>query len=232
MRSVKLLIFLSLIIAFPCIADNSEIFDFSFSFLRSLGHLKVNTEKMDRTNTEVYSNEIDYCIEVMKTLRIQIFELNMAQELLKPYLSSKDSLISEISMTTISNYEDLKLLRIASLKLLEEAYNSENLAIGTTMSQASEIIAQEEEIMKTIMYSSILLTHAIVSYDPDEHGRLSYLKITKRQRQSLIDELVSIWGNEVKNGMMVGQSYLDACGSAIYEFLVGKHKSADERLVK
>jgi len=233
MRYIRIILALfALLLTSQSYHDSDEIYNFSLSYIQSLGRLKLNAEKMDKITPEVYPNEFEFCTELMHEIKLQISELNFAQELNKPYLNSRDTLIKAITEMTISNYEDLKLLRRTSLKLLEEFYNSENQAVGTIMSRISDITSLEEEKMKALMYSSILLTHAIVSYEPDKYGRLSYLKITKQQRQLLIDELISIWGNEVKKGMTVGQSYLDACGGAIYEFLAGEHKSADDRIYK
>jgi len=212
-----------------CFAQSTEKLNFTSDFVQSLAHLKINQEKMDKVLAKSNSNEVEFIIDMMKTMKLNKMEIELAEKLLEPYLGSKDTLIKDVSSATIIILKKLNELQTEKLKILENLYNQNTNSLGTELTKVAEVKANEEIEMKSLMYITIGISHILISYDPDEFGKLSYLCITKQQRRSLINEIESIWGYDLQKDMTAGQSYLDGSVSMLYSFLKGEHKSADER---
>ena len=105
----------------------------------------------------------------------------------------------------------------------------EQFNIESFMEKSNELQLRREKFLKAFNDTAIIVTYVLVSWEPDESGKLSYLAISKNQRGSLIKQLGDTFGGEEGSEIPDGQPYLNSCSAIILKVLIGEHKSSDER---
>lgn len=99
----------------------------------------------------------------------------------------------------IQNKEDL-------LNIYENTLNKpKDIKEGTFTKQISENMAANEELWRMLLNATVMSTHTLVDNKRTENGKLTYLKITSREKKSVMDELVNIFGEGIKSGPKGGQ---------------------------
>jgi len=178
------------------------------------------------------TDEFQQAIEDMAFVRVAQHEYQIAASIAKKWIKCKDKMIGntaqsvyEIQLAVIDNMDK----RLKFLERLYSSKNTQNADLGKEMSKIGELDADTDIIHKKLIYCSIMVTHVLVDRKPDENNHLSYLNIDSEQRKNLIEDLDSVFGSSIKDGMQTGQSYLTASGAALRKFLTGDHESADKR---
>ena len=115
--------------------------------------------------------------------------------------------------------------------MIEQSFNTENsdAQVGTFMRKFSELLAENEDAWRQLMYATVYATYSLVDNKKLKDGNLAYLKINSEQRKRLIKSIEDGFGEKVKGGAKGGQYPIVASASLLWEFLNKEWKSADEK---
>jgi len=242
-KSTLLLILVSFIFASLLLnqslnaSQNSHEFEFARDYLESLQCLKIIAARDKEANLKIdqYESEVEMIVGCMKNLRLANTDLQMAKSYIEKYKNSENEIIREATSTILAVYNQKIEINNEGLKFYEQLYSPEMmnkpelLDQGKIMSEASKLAADKENTDRLLLYTSVMVTHTLVSQIPDKDGLMSYLAITSKEREGLIKQIDGVFGKEVEEGMKAGQTYLDACGGTIREVLTRGFKTSDER---
>jgi len=110
---------------------------------------------------------------------------------------------------------DLHQQSVEEYKTLLDSIDEKSLKLGTFIDNQAQRGADYDETWKLLITSVILGTYAIVEADPTT-GLMSGLALTPAERDQILAELRSTFGQQVTGGMQAGQSSLVAAASALY----------------
>ncbi len=190
-----------------------------------MGQVKVifeRNEQDDPANRQ-YENDTEMGVEFMKNFQLAIKDYEVAKSLLEKYKNSNDDTMKSVADTACLIYEEEIRLQRQGLGLMEKMYgndlikDSAEIDLGKLMSEQSSLAADHEDLMKTLMNTAILATYTIVR--ADENNRMTLLDLSTEEKDYLVKELVSVFGDEIRDGVKTGQSYLTAAGAAIMQVI-------------
>lgn len=211
-----------------------EEYDFAQAYIQGLAIRKNIDERAEITEEENTLDDTQTTIETIKLGYRANTDLEDAVRLLEKYKASDKQLIKETAEMTIAFYRRLIELNGEMIKFLEDLYSPEQLNnpddvhIGKLMGRLGEITAEKEDVSRSLMYCSVLLTHALTLM-PQDGATISHMIITSEERKELLRDLDSIFGDSIKDGMQTGQSYLVGAGAGLRTYLTGDLKSYDEK---
>ena len=225
-----------LLISQVCFAETME-FQFAKDYIKGFQCRKVILEKGKATSYDVkdYADDSEMVTTFMKNFRLANNEFERAKIYLKKYTNSNNKDIAFIAKTTIGYYDMLIDIYNRAIKMYEYMYSPQGYedwqkyGEGKMMGEQSKLFADQEGLEKELMDVSIAATHLLVSDKPDNKGLMSYLAITKQEREELIKDLEIVFGPSIKDGLKAGMSYLDASGAAYFNLFNQPYKCADER---
>lgn len=224
---MKKILFVTLlaIFTFPNVAKATESYNFIGDVIRSLQSAQIAGERTKQGN----SNDL---VSQMKDIIVFNNGILEAAQFIKPHLASNNKLIKEsagsfhfIYSSIVENNENL-------LKTLENALNSiENTVAkqGTFLRKISESMAANEELWRMLLYATTMSTYCLVDQNRTENGKLKFLTITTKEKKSLIDQLVGVFGDRIKGGPKGGQLPLEGSGALLYSFLGQGWKPSDTK---
>ncbi len=227
MQKIIIYFFLAIFLL-PNVARATEAYNFMAAIIESLQSAKIARDRMN-----LNLNEEDEAI-IMKNIIINNNELKEAARFIKPYTSSKSE-ITKLAATTFGEIYSLIILNNESmLSLFENALNNiEDLVTkqGTFLRKLSEIGASNNVLYRKIPEITALSTHALVDKKRSmEDGKVGFLKISSKEVESLIDQLVSIFGEGIKSEPKEGILPVDFSPTLLYSFLDEKGwKPADAK---
>lgn len=235
---MKKLMFCVLIVLFvprPSMGNEGiHKFQFVSDYIRSLRRLKMIEEETSAFNSQ-YKNKIQYGNATITFLRRANRELLAARDMMSKYKKSENQIIRNATESISLIYDNLSNIQLETLKMFEELDNPEMMDspekfdMEGFMVKLSELQNKHDKFLKAFNDTSIMATYVLVSWEPDEKGQLSYLAISKRQRESLIKQIDEAFGDEIRSVTTEGQDPLNLCGVILRKFLTGGHKCADER---
>ncbi len=208
--------------------DSRYKFQFSSDYIRSLSRLKMIEKETSAFNRQ-HENDIQYREATVTYFRRANRELREARDMISKYENAEDQLIKSAADAVLLLYDNLSDIQLETVKMFEGLDNPEQFNIESFMDKSNELQLRRDKFLKAFSDTAIIVTYALVSWEPDESGRLSYLAISRNQRGSLIKQLSDTFGGEEESGIQDGQTYLDSCGAILLKVLIGEHKSSDER---
>ncbi|MEE9604773.1 MAG: hypothetical protein V3V70_04300 [Candidatus Scalindua sp.] len=210
--------------------ENESRYKFQFvsDYIRSLSRLKM-IEKETRAFNRQHENDIQYRDATVIYFRRANKELFEAREMISKYENSEDQLIKSAAEAVLLLYDNLSEIQLETVKMFEGLDNPEQFNIESFMEKSNELQLRRDKFLKAFNDTAIIVTYVLVSWEPDESGRLSYLAISRNQRGSLIKQLGDTFGVEEGSEIQDGQTYLNSCGAVLLKVLIGEHKSSDER---
>ena len=210
--------------------ENESRYKFQFvsDYIRSLSRLKM-IEKETRAFNRQHENDIQYRDATVIYFRRANKELFEAREMISKYENSEDQLVKSAVEAVLLLYDNLSDIQLETVKMFEGLDNPEQFNIESFMVKSNELQLRRDKFLKAFNDTAIIVTYVLVSWEPDESGKLSYLAISKNQRGSLIKQLGDTFGGEEESGIQDGQTYLNSCGAVLLKVLIGEHKSSDER---
>ena len=227
MQKIIIYFFLAIFLL-PNVARATEAYNFMAAIIESLQSAKIARDRMN-----LNLNEEDEAI-IMKNIIINNNELKEAARFIKPYASSKSE-ITKLTATTFCEIYSLIILNNESmLSLFENALNNiEDLVTkqGTFLRKLSEIGASNDMLYRKIPEITALSTHALVDKKRSmEDGKVMFLKITSKEVKSLVDQLVSTFGEGIKSEPKADILPLDFSATLLYSFFYKKGwKPADAK---
>lgn len=210
--------------------ENESRYKFQFvsDYIRSLSRLKM-IEKETRAFNRQHENDIQYRDATVIYFRRANKELFEAREMISKYENSEDQLVKSAVEAVLLLYDNLSDIQLETVKMFEGLDNPEQFNIESFMEKSNELQLRRDKFLKAFNDTAIIVTYVLVSWEPDESGRLSYLAISRNQRGSLIKQLGDTFGVEEGSEIQDGQTYLNSCGAVLLKVLIGEHKSSDER---
>ena len=210
--------------------ENESRYKFQFvsDYIRSLSRLKM-IEKETRAFNRQHENDIQYRDATVIYFRRANKELFEAREMISKYENSEDQLVKSAAEAALLLYDNLSEIQLETVKMFEGLDNPEQFNIESFMEKSNELQLRRDKFLKAFNDTAIIVTYVLVSWEPDESGRLSYLAISRNQRGSLIKQLGDTFGVEEGSEIQDGQTYLNSCGAVLLKVLIGEHKSSDER---
>ncbi len=210
--------------------ENESRYKFQFvsDYIRSLSRLKM-IEKETRAFNRQHENDIQYRDATVIYFRRANKELFEAREMISKYENSEDQLVKSAAEAVLLLYDNLSEIQLETVKMFEGLDNPEQFNIESFMEKSNELQLRRDKFLKAFNDTAIIVTYVLVSWEPDESGRLSYLAISRNQRGSLIKQLGDTFGVEEGSEIQDGQTYLNSCGAVLLKVLIGEHKSSDER---
>jgi hypothetical protein len=210
--------------------ENESRYKFQFvsDYIRSLSRLKM-IEKETRAFNRQHENDIQYRDATVTYFRRANKELFEAKDMISKYENAEDQLVKSAVEAVLLLYDHLSDIQLETVKMFEGLDNPEQFNIESFMVKSNELQLRRDKFLKAFNDTAIIVTYVLVSWEPDESGKLSYLAISKNQRGSLIKQLGDTFGGEEGSGIQDGQTYLNSCGAVLLKVLIGEHKSSDER---
>lgn len=210
--------------------ENESRYKFQFvsDYIRSLSRLKMIEAETSAFNRQ-HENDIQYREATVTYYRRANRELLEAKDMISKYENTENQLIKSAAEAVLLLYDNLSNIQLGTVKMFEGLDNPEQVNIESFMEKSNELQLRRDKFLKAFNDTAIIVTYVLVSWEPDESGRLSYLAISRNQRGSLIKQLGDTFGVEEGSGIQDGQTYLDSCGAILLKVLIGEHKSSDER---
>lgn len=210
--------------------ENESRYKFKFvsDYIRSLGRLKMIEKETSAFNRQ-HENDIQYREATVTYYRRANSELFEARDMISKYENSEDQLVKSAAEAVLLLYDNLSDIQLETIKMFEGLDNPEQFNIESFMVKSNELQLRRDKFLKAFNDTAIIVTYVLVSWEPDESGKLSYLAISQNQRGGLIKQLGDTFGGEEGSGIQDGQTYLDSCAAILLKVLIGEHKSSDER---
>ena len=111
--------------------------------------------------------------------------------------------------------EDLHQQSVEEYKTLLDSVDEKSLKLGTFIDKQAQRGTDYDKAWKLLLISVTIGTYAIVEADPTT-GLMSGLALTPVERDQILAELRSTFGQQVTGGMQAGQSSLVAAASVLY----------------
>jgi hypothetical protein len=167
-------------------------------------------------------------LEAMTATRIAIGKLEQARRLLMPISDgATDGTVREAAIALSGVYEVLIQELNRSLELDQKLAGAQNRSdLVRLLDEASQNMATMIETWKLLLTSAVLMTHVLVDNERLDDGRLSYLRISTRQKGDLLQKLEILFGAGVRQ-LEAGQYPPDAAASLLWSFLNQEWKTAD-----
>lgn len=235
---MRKLIFCVAVIIFaanPCMGNEKRhVFQFASDYIKSLKYLEMIEEETKAFNRQ-YLNNIQYASATVTYLRNANSELLKAGDIMSKYKKSENQMIKDAAKSILFIYDNLSNIQLENLKMFEEFNSSEitdnfeKFDIESFMGKSRELQLSYDKFMEAFADATLMVTYVLVSWEPDEEGRLSYLAISQREREALTRQLEDAFGDEKREGMIKSDNYTNSCGAILLKVLAGGHKSSDER---
>lgn len=160
-------------------------------------------------------------LESMTNARIAIKKLERAGDELQRFSSSDNEAINVAVQGFAVAYTQLIMALNESIKIEEKLLSvSDAQQLGAILNETSKWAAEADEGWKLLMYATAAVAHALADNKRlDEDGTLGYLSITATQREALLKELESSFGESVKKAFAAGQHPTEAAPASLWEFL-------------
>jgi hypothetical protein len=147
-----------------------------------------------------------------------------------PYQNSKNEFINKSAQELYFIYSKVVENNENLLAFIEKTMNDPGEASskqGTWLRKMSEIAATNEELWRMMPYATVMVSYTLVDMTRKETGNLSFLTITKLERDKLRSYLLGEFGESIKKGPKGGMLPIDASAALMWEFLSRGWKPAD-----
>ena len=218
----KLIILLISVVPFSIYSQTTSYSSYLSDFIDCLSNLNESNLIFSKVEIDSENPFIGLVYAVDKQIEL----VDKCFPLVKPYIFSTDTLVKSTSETTFNILTEIKNISKTQKDILIQC-SRKNISSKECLKR---INSQQDQIKNQYMilfFNSALYAHAIVSPKPDEKGYLSYLRLSYTDRYKLMKKLENIFGQEIKNGVKEGMSYLNGCGANLYEILSGDHLSRE-----
>lgn len=215
-----LLFFISLSILTAPVAKadpaNNESFQFAQAMITSLSWVK------EARDVSLARPEDADLFTLMKSMRETQQKIESAKLELKPFIASKNELISAAAASFCVYYDYVVLLENKGIDQLERLGNMspEELSKnqGTIAKESSALGADIDEAWKQLVNHTAASTGAFVTFD-EKRIATNRLNLTQKEIDTLSAELLRIFGNEIKEGIKTGQHPITAAPAGLWQFL-------------
>ncbi len=223
MRVRVTLLFLVVVCGTPSFLSASEPFGFVSDVIQSLQTCRIASDR-------IKENKDRNVLSLMKDVRVFISEIRQANSMMAQHANSNNELIRESSNNFSKIYSSIMANNERMLDFLEKTLNDLGQAAskqGTWLREASEIMAKNEELWRLLPQITVLTTYTLVDLNRTKEGKLSFLTITKAERDLLRSQLHSAFGDKVKEPMKGGALPIDVSAKLLWFFLAKPFNPSD-----
>jgi hypothetical protein len=204
----------SILIANPVCAGES--FSYMSDVIQCLGiSYKAQSPSRDLTKAESPT-------AMMRMMISNRNDMQLAANIIEKYTKSDTELIKQSAESYHFFYTRMANIDDECIKYVEDLLNDPNASLakpGTQAKKLGEITARGDELWSMFTDASMLAIYTIVDINRPENGKVNRLKINNDERQQLIRRLDTIFGNQIKGGVKVGQKPVIGSASFFYSFL-------------
>ena len=242
MKKLKISLFINLIAFALChsvFADTPSKFEFVRDYVQGLGMIKSSFVDSATVINGTYENEIEKGSAIMQSFSSQLYNFEIAKNLLKQYQNSPDELIKDITKKTLFAYSQLEDLNKEASNNFKRMYspevlnNPEHLNQGEEMEKIGNLRAAQEQILEILIDESKLTPAILISKAVGDNGKMNYLSITLEQKNELLQDLLNNFGDKLKANkediIKAGLQTIDLSGWIIYNTLNSGYKTINDR---
>jgi hypothetical protein len=209
-------------LCFPSSSETDSAYQYLVSLTESLGYAKTAIER--HLGPENTSFEGDM-FNVLYAHKLAKGDFECAASQVAPYTKSPNEAIqtSAIGVGTV-------FMRLAELQdnAVDEWTKTldagpKGFKQGTFLERQAARAVMIDETWKVLVPSVIAATYSVIEKDP-QTGLMSRLGLTTKERDEILQNLRSTFGEEIKKGMQAGQISLVAAASVLYEVLWNQHR--------
>ena len=200
----------------PNLAGATEVFDFMTAVVNSYQSAEI-------AGSRAKNNDSRELVTQMKDIIVFNNELSTGAQFMKPFLTSKNQLIKESPESFFTIYSSIIQSNRNLLGDLETILNNPEAAAsreGTVLRKFSEHMAANEELWRMLLYATTLSTYTLIDQNRVENGKFKFLTITAKERESLKNQLIEVFGAGIKSGPKGGQLPLKALPRYFTHFLI------------
>lgn len=214
-----------LLLSTPLYAADYEPYKYASKVIDSL---HITAIAIDKNKYE----DDDNLIQSMVNITTLKYEIDNARLNIIPFKSSKNEVISESANTLVVNYSILIMFYDEMLKLNQDFLSSPEKTKEkqeTFQRKLSEIDSSVESIWQMFPKVVKLVSYTLVDLDrTDEKGKLKYLTITQKQRDSLLKQLEDAYGPDIKKEPKDGTHAILFSGQLLWKFLNDSWSPSDK----
>ena len=191
-------------------------YQYILSFTDALSYAK---SALDRIPKDL--NLLSSPYDLLLGLKLGKADFECAESQVSPYAASSDETIQTSARGASLVYALLAGLHEKSVAQHTAFLNSidkGSVEPGTVLENQAELGASYDQAWKLLIPAATAATFSVVEEDPTT-GRMSGLALTAKQRDNILRNLRSTFGDEITKGMKAGQSSLVASAAVLYEVI-------------
>jgi hypothetical protein len=188
------------------------------AFAEALGCAKHAVDRVDSAG--VGQSDNDAALALFLALKRGKSDYECAAALMSPYRASTSKAIAESAEGATAAFASLAKLQAESIERLKTMLNSgpDGENPGSELEGQAEAMESRDKALNLLLMSAIGATFTVIEEDR-QTGRMSRLALTRAQRDELLRELRSAFGDEIIGGLKEGQFRLTAAAATIYEVI-------------
>ncbi len=214
-------------------------FDFSKSIIRSLHFAKEAEDKLKSIYT--LQEQPNAGVKATADIKGVMDSLKAAEYEMKPYLLSGNENMKRSAQQFQASYillmqgiqrDSSNPQQVAAVPPAQKPIPATNQTdlIGASVPTPARAPSIANQPWKLLAYATLTATYALVDQKREDNGRRIYLTITSFERAQLLNELRTSFGENIQQGVKVGQSGAEAAPALFWAFLVQPlKKTADAK---
>lgn len=197
-------------------ASDNEPYEYASEVIDSLHSTAIAVDRFKNA-------EGDDLIQRMVNVTTLKYEIDNARYKITPFKTSKNEVISESANTLAVNYSILIMFYDEMINLIQDFHNNPEERMekqGSFQRKMSEAASSVDLIWQMFPKVVKLVTYTLIDLDrTDEKGKLKYLTITQKQRDSLLKQLEDAYGPDIKKEPKDGTHAIIFSGQILWKFL-------------
>jgi hypothetical protein len=159
--------------------------------------------------------------DLLLGLKLGKADFECAESQVSPYAASSVETIqisARGAALVFARLAELHQKSVAQHTALLNSIGKGRMEPGTVLESQAELGASYDEAWKSLIPAATAATFSVVEEDPTT-GRMSGLALTAKQRDKILRNLRSTFGDEITKGMKAGQTSLVASAAVLYEVI-------------
>ncbi|MNI35273.1 hypothetical protein D3C73_892930 [compost metagenome] len=201
----------------PPTVHKDSPYHYLVSLTSALSYAKSSLDRASSIKPDSKTADFD----LLFALKLGKGDFECAKLQVSPYSSSSNEAVNTSAQgaeLVFSRLVDLQDESISDIKTFLDTIAEGKRQTGTILEKQAELATSYDEAWKRLIYAVIAATYAVVVEDPAT-GLMSRLALTQVERDTILNNLYSTFGDEVKFGMKAGQKPLMSAAAILYEVL-------------
>jgi len=225
------------LVAAPCLTPEvkpEDPFQFTMALVESFSYAKsaLSIKKSAVTLEQHRRENLEALFEMIYGTKSAERDYICAAELLEGYLKSRSEMIATSASGVALTYRALIKADKEILSLIKATLDdgAGNIKAGALAEKIADLRLMINETWKTLLVATVAATHALVKEPATDQEKLSSLRLTAQQRETIAQKLEKEFGLALKGGVKAGQSSLLGSAALLYAFVSDPQwKSSDSK---